>query len=152
MPRGDRLSASGIKLLQEKHVAILSTIMPDGSPQATPVWVDVEADGTHILINTVEGHVKQHNIDRDPRVAVTVVDSENHYRTVVVRGTVVEQRGPDQGSIDHINFLVKKYTGRDQYVLREGETRVILRIKPTHVREPGGRGRDGWLARNPAVS
>jgi PPOX class probable F420-dependent enzyme len=148
MPRADHLSPNGVKLLQEKHVAILSTIMPDGSPQATPVWVDVEPDGSHILINTVEGHLKKENIDRDPRVAVTVVDSENHFRTVVVRGTVVEQLGPDQGSIDHINSLAKKYTGRDQYVLREGETRVILRIKPTHVREPRGGGGENWRARN----
>ena len=57
MPRSDRLSPSGVKLLQEKHLAILSTIMRDGSPQATPVWVDVEPDGSHILINTVEGHI-----------------------------------------------------------------------------------------------
>src|SRR5215213_4028136 len=117
MPRANRLSPDGVKLLEEKHLAVLSTIMPDGSPQATPVWVDVEPDGSHILINTVEGHLKKENIDRDPRVAVTVVDSENHFRTVVVRGTVVEQRGPDQGSIDHINMLAKKYTGRDEYVL-----------------------------------
>ena len=63
MPRADRLSPSGVKLLQEKHLAILSTIMPDGSPQATPVWVDVEPDGTHILINTVRGHVKADNVE-----------------------------------------------------------------------------------------
>ena len=122
--------------------------MRDGSPQATPVWVDVEPDGSHILINTVEGHIKKNNIDRDPRVAVTVIDSQNPYRTVLVRGTVVEQRGPDQGANDHINRLSKKYTGRDQYVLHEGERRVILRIKPTHVREPGGRGDISWRARN----
>src|SRR5438067_9715497 len=147
MPRGDRLSPSGVKLLQEKHVAILSTIMRDGSPQATPVWVDVEPDGTHILINTVEGHIKKNNIDRDPRVAVTLVDSQDPYRTVVVRGTVVEKRGPDQGANDHINMLSKKYTGRDGYVLREGETRVLLRIKPTHVQESSGEDGSRWSAR-----
>ena len=144
MPRGDRLSPSGVKLLQEKHLAILSTIMRDGSPQATPVWVDVEPDGTHILINTVEGHIKKNNIDRDPRVAVTVVDSQDPYRTVLVRGTVVEQRGPDQGANDHINMLAKKYLGRDQYQLRDGETRVILRIKPSHVAERGTEGGNRW--------
>src|SRR5438093_13771488 len=99
MPRADRLSPKGVELLQEKHVAILSTILPDGSPHATPVWVDVEPDGSHILINTVEGHIKLKNIDRDPRVSVTVVDSANHFRTVVVRGVVVEKRGHDQGSL-----------------------------------------------------
>src|SRR6266705_3257061 len=124
MPRGDRLSPSAVEFLTEKHLAILSTIMPDGSPQATPVWVDVEPDGTHVLINTVEGHIKLKNIDRDPRVAVTVIDSQNHFRTVQVRGVVVEKRGPDQGSVEHINMLSKKYTGRDPYVLAEGEKRV----------------------------
>ena len=137
MPRTDHLSPGGVKLLLEKQLAILSTVMRDGSPQATPVWVDVEPDGSHILINTAEGRIKTNNIDRDPRVAVTVVDSQNTQRTVVVRGTIVEKRGPDQGAIEHISLLAKKYTGRDQYSLRDGETRVILRIKPTHVLERG---------------
>jgi len=128
--------------------------MRDGSAQSVPVWVDVETDGSHVLINTVEGSLKQKNIIHDPRVSVAVVDSQNHYRTVVVRGTLVEQLGPDRGSVDHINKLAKKYTGRDQYVLREGETRVILRIKPTHVRESGGgEGRGGgWRNRQATES
>jgi PPOX class probable F420-dependent enzyme len=134
-----------VKPLPEKHVAILSTIMPDGSPQATPVWVDVEGDGTHVLINTVEGHIKQKNVSRNP--AVTVVDSQNPYRTVLVRGIVVEQRGPEQGANDHIDKLSQKYTGRERYGHREGERRVILRIKPMHVREPGGGGAARWRDR-----
>ncbi len=151
MPRGDRLSPSGVKLLQEKHLAILSTIMRDGSPQATPVWVDVEPNGAHILINTVAGHLKTNNIARDPRVAVTVVDSQNPYRSVVVRGTIVERRGPDQGANDHINLLTKKYTGRDRYSLREAETRVILRIKPTHVLESDVVDESRWRSRMTTV-
>jgi PPOX class probable F420-dependent enzyme len=150
MPPADRLSPSGVKLLQENHLAILSTIMPDGSPQATPVWVDVEPDGRHVLVNTVEGHLKTQNVERDPRVAVTVVDSQNHFRVVAVRGTVVERRGADQGANDHINLLAKKYTGRDRYVLRGGERRVLLRIKPTHVHETGGEDWDQWRARTTA--
>ena len=144
MPRSNRLSPHGVKLLQEKHLAIVSTLMRDGSPQATPVWVDVEPDGTHILINTVVGHLKTKNLDRDPRVAVTVVDSMNHFRTVVVRGIIVEKRGPDQGATSHINMLAKKYMGRDRYPLQDGETRVILRIKPTHVLESGAGGQNRW--------
>jgi PPOX class probable F420-dependent enzyme len=152
MPRADRLSPSGVQLLQEKHLAILSTIMPDGSPQSTPVWVDVEPDGTHILINSVAGHLKLKIIDRDPRVAVTVIDSQNPFRTVVARGRVVEQRGPDQGANDHIDKLARKYLGRDKYQLREGETRVILRIRPTHVRESGVEGGNRWCAAQTAGS
>ena len=143
MPRADHLSLGGVKLLQEKQLAIIATVMPDGSPQTTPVWVDVEPDGYHILINTVMSHLKASNINRDPRVAVTVVDAHNPWRCVVIRGTVVEKRGPDQGSIEHIHMLAKKYMGRDEYPLLEGETRVMLRIKPTHVFE---RGTDGERA------
>src|SRR5207244_12386230 len=97
MPSADRLSPGGVKLLQEKHLAIIATVMPDGSPQTTPVWVDVEPDGSHILINTVVGHLKANNINRDPRGAVTVVASQNPWRSVVMRGAVVDERGPDPG-------------------------------------------------------
>jgi PPOX class probable F420-dependent enzyme len=140
MPKADRLSPGGVKFLQEKQIAIISTVMPDGSPQATPVWVDVESDGSHILINTVAGHLKANNIARDPRVAVTVVDGQNSWRTLVVRGVIEEKRGPDQGSTEHIHKMAQKYMGRDQYPLRDGEERVLLRIKPTHVVERGTEG------------
>ena len=112
MPRVDQLSPGGVKLLQEKQLAVIATVMPDGSPQTTPVWVDVETDGSHILINTVVSHIKVKNISRDPRVAVTVVDSQNPWRSVVIRGTVVDQRGPEQGATEHIHMLAKKYLGR----------------------------------------
>ena len=143
MPRADKLSPGGVKLLQERQLAIIATIMPDGSPQTTPVWVDVEPDGSHVLINTVMTHLKAGNINRDPRVAVTVVDAQNPWRSVIVRGTVVEKRGPDDGATEHIHALAKKYMGRDKYPLAEGEARVILRIKPTHIFE---RGTDGERA------
>jgi PPOX class probable F420-dependent enzyme len=129
-----------VKLLQEKQLAVIATIMPDGSPQTTPVWVDVEPDGSHILINTVVSHLKAKNVNRDPRVAITVVDSQNPWRSVVICGAVVEKRGPDQGATEHIHLLAKKYMGRDQYPLLAGEARLLLRIKPTHVSE---RGTDG---------
>jgi len=140
MPHTNQLSDGGVKLLQEKQLAVIATVMPDGSPQTTPVWVDVEADGSHILINTVMSHLKAKNINRDPRVAVTVVDSQNPWRSVVIRGTVVEKRGPERGATEHIHMLARKYLGRDRYPLVEGEVRVILRIKPTHVFEHGTDG------------
>jgi PPOX class probable F420-dependent enzyme len=139
VPRADKLSPGGVKLLQEKHLAIIATVMPDGSPQTTPVWVDVDPDGSHIIVNTVMGHLKEKNINRDPRVAVTVVDSQNPWRSVVIRGAVVDKRGADQGAIEHIHMLARKYMGRE-YPLLEGETRVMLRIKPTHVFEHGTDG------------
>jgi hypothetical protein len=79
-----------------------------------------------------------------------VVDSENRFRAVIVRGIVVEQRGADQGANDHIDMLAQKYTGRERYTLREGERRVILRIKPTHVVEQGTGSGSRWRARQSA--
>jgi PPOX class probable F420-dependent enzyme len=136
MPKADRISAGGIKLLQEPQLAHVATLMIDGSPQVTPVWVDVEPDGSAILINTAEGRVKTNNIERDNRVAVSVTDVANPWRYVLARGTIVERR--HQGADDHIDRLAKKYLGKDTYPFRrEGEQRVTLVIKPHHVVELG---------------
>jgi PPOX class probable F420-dependent enzyme len=134
MPKADHLSPGAVKLLQEPQLAHFVTLMPDGSPQVTPVWVDVEADGSHILINTAAGRVKEKNVAQDNRVAVSVVDSKNPWRFVLVRGTVVERR--QEGAREHIDFLAKKYTGADKYTFSPpGEQRVIIVIKPQHVIE-----------------
>ena len=125
MPRAEKLSPGGVKLLEEKHLAIIATVMPDGSPQTTPVWVDVEPDGSHILINTVPSHLKVNNINRDPRVAVTIVDSQNPWRCVVIRGTVVDKRGPDKGATEHIHKLANKYLGRSEYPLQRPRTHRV---------------------------
>ena len=136
MPKTDKLSPGGVKLLQEPQLAQFATVMTDGSPQITPVWVDVEPDGSHILINTAEGRLKTKNIDRNPHVAVSVVDAQNAWRYVVIRGTVVEQR--HDGADDHIDRMAQKYLGKETYPFRNPEeTRVILRIKPHHVLEQG---------------
>ncbi len=136
MPKADKLSPGAVKLLQEKQIANIVTLMSDGSPQITPVWVDVEPDGSHVLVNTADGRVKANNIERDPRVAISVVDSQNPWRYALVRGTIVERR--HEGAADHIDKLAKKYMGKDKYPFhREDEQRVILRIKPHHVVELG---------------
>lgn len=138
MPRADRLSRAAIQLLEDKNIAHIATVMRDGSPQVTPVWVDVEPDGSHVLINTAEGRVKARNVGRDPRVALSVVDSHDPYRAVVVRGTIVEQRAEEEGAGEHINKLAKKYRGNDTYRRRDAsERRVLLRIKPEFVAERG---------------
>lgn len=99
------------KLLQEPAYCQIVTLMPDGSPQITQVWVDT--DGEHILINTAEGRQKERNVRRDPRVAVNVVDPTNAWRIAMVRGRVVDitTAGADQ-LIDH---LAKKYLNEDIY-------------------------------------
>ena len=136
MPRANTISPGGVKLLQEKQIAQVATVMRDGSPQVTPTWVDVEPDGGHLLINTVDGWIKLKNVTRDPRVAVSVVDSQNPFRYVIVRGRVVEQ--DKARAEEHINFLARKYTGQDKYAWPRGpEQRVILRVRPEFVMERG---------------
>jgi PPOX class probable F420-dependent enzyme len=136
MPKADALSAGGVKLLQEPQLAHFVTLMEDGSPQPTPVWVDVEDDGGYVLINTAKGRLKTGNIERNPKVAVSVVDKANDWRYVIVRGTVEEQR--EEGADAHIDKMAKKYIGQDVYPYRNpAETRVVLRIKPHHVLEQG---------------
>jgi PPOX class probable F420-dependent enzyme len=118
------------KLFQGKNFAHFATLMKDGSPQVTPVWVDI--DGNYILINTAEGRVKHKNISRDPRVAVSVADQGNPYNMVTVQGTVIEQT--TKGADAHIDKLAKKYMGVDKYPFRTPqEKRVILKIKPEQV-------------------
>lgn len=136
MPRTDRLSAGAVRLFREPQIATFVTLMPDGSPQVTPVWVDVEPDGSHVLVNTVEGRLKSENAERDPRVAVSVVDAGNPWRFAVVRGDIVERR--HGGADEHIDTLAQKYMGQETYPWHKPEERrVILRIKPHHVVEQG---------------
>ena len=120
------LSEAQVALLKEPHIAQLVTLMADGSPQVSPVWVDT--DGTHVLINTAQGRLKTRNIERDPRVAVAVYDPANAYERVVnVRGRVVEIA--TEGADAHIDSLAKKYLGADRYPGHtDAETRVILKI------------------------
>ena len=118
------------KLFKEKNFASFATVMKDGSPQVTPVWVDY--DEGNIMINTAEGRVKQRNVTRNPKVAVSITDSTNPYTMVTVRGTITEQT--NQGADEHIDKMAKKYLGVDKYPFRaQGEKRILLRMKPERV-------------------
>ncbi|HKM77522.1 MAG TPA: PPOX class F420-dependent oxidoreductase [Candidatus Bathyarchaeia archaeon] len=129
-----KIDENSAKLLREKNFAFLATVDAKGRPQVTPIWVDT--DGDHVLLNTALGRVKQKNTQRDPRVAVAVLDMSNPYRFAAVRGRVVEQI-PGQVAEDHIDKLAKKYLGKDKYPFRQaGEKRVILKILPEHVTPP----------------
>ncbi len=133
MPKADKLSPGAVKLLQEPQLAHMATVMSDGAPQVTPVWVDVEPDGSYVLINTAEGRVKANNIQRDTRVALSVTDKDNPWRYVLVRGTIEERR--HEGADAHIDRLAKKYLGKDEYPFRqEGEQRMIVRLQPLEIR------------------
>ncbi len=114
-------------LLQKKAFAHLGTLMKDGSPQVTPVWVDF--DGKHLRVNSALGRVKDKNMRRDSRVSLEIQDPENPYRYMEIRGKVVEitQNGADE----HINNLSKKYLGNPEYPYRQpGEVRVLYKIEP----------------------
>jgi len=118
------------KLLEARNFAFVATLMKDGWPQITPTWVDLE-DGK-ILVNTAEGRLKQKNISRDGRVAISVIDHNNPYHMVTVRGRVVEQM--KEGADEHIDKLAKKYLGVDKYPLRSPkEKRIIIKIIPEKV-------------------
>ncbi len=122
------------KLLREPAYCQLATVIPDGSPQVTQVWVDT--DGEHILINTAEGRQKERNVRRDPRVAVNVVDPANAWRIAMVRGRVVDvtTAGADQ----LIDQLAKKYLNQDTYPFRRPEeVRITLKILADKINEIG---------------
>lgn len=121
-----------IQLLKGKNFAYISTLMDDGSPQVTPTWIDIDEDGNSILINTAEGRVKQKNVSRDPRVAISISDQNNPYNMATIRGKVIEQI--KEGADEHTDKLAKKYLGMDKYPYRSAkEIRVILKIKPEKV-------------------
>ncbi|MEV1142498.1 PPOX class F420-dependent oxidoreductase [Micromonospora sp. NPDC049799] len=121
------LTDEDLALLAEPQLAHVATVEPDGSPHVTPVWVDT--DGEHIIFNTAKGRVKYENIRRNPEVAVSVVDKENDFRTLWVKGTA---ELVDEGADAHIDRMAKKYLGQDTYPFRQaGEERVIVRIRPS---------------------
>lgn len=125
--------------LLEKPVVIgLVTVMPDGQPQATPVWCDF--DGQNIIVNTARGRQKDLNMRQNRQVTVLAIDPQNPYRYLEVRGQVVEET--EEGGLDMINRLSEKYTGQRDYYAgmperREKERRVTYKIRPVSVNASG---------------
>lgn len=125
-----KLPEPAAQLIEGKNFAHLATLMNDGSPQVTPVWVDREGD--LVVVNTAEGRVKSKNITRDPRVALSIQDSANPYHMALIRGRVVKRT--NEGADEHIDKLAKKYLGKDKYPWRRpSEKRMILKISPDRV-------------------
>jgi PPOX class probable F420-dependent enzyme len=124
------LSNEVITLLRQPSLCFLATTMPDGSPQVTEVWVDT--DGEHVVINSVQGHVKVSNIERDPRVAVAIVDPDEPRRYFHVRGRVIEVT--PEGGEEHIEMVSQKYTGQPySWYGGRDQVRLILTIEATSV-------------------
>ena len=121
-------------LLQKKAFAHLGTVMKDGSPQVTPLWFDY--DGTHIRINSAEGRWKDKNMRARPRVALAILDPDNPYRYLQIRGKVVDIT--KEGADAHIDSLAKKYLDQDKYPFRQpGEVRVMYKIEAERVSAMG---------------
>jgi PPOX class probable F420-dependent enzyme len=121
-------------LFNKKAFASLATIMPDGRPQVTPVWVDY--DGKHLIINSAKGRQKDRNLRRDPRVALAIIDPDNPYRYLEIRGRVSEIT--EDGAAEHINKMAKKYLDADKYPYGQpGEVRVLYKIQPEHANMMG---------------
>jgi PPOX class probable F420-dependent enzyme len=119
------------ELLKGKNFCHVATIREDGTVHGVPVWVDVQ-EGRAVL-NTAEGRAWPRNLERDPRVTLTVQNMENPYEYVEIRGTVAERT--HDGADEHIDAMAKKYMDADSYPLRRpGEQRVIIRVEPTHTK------------------
>jgi PPOX class probable F420-dependent enzyme len=121
------------EFLENPFVGVVTTLQPDGAPQSTVVWVDVDDEG--ISINTAYGRVKPRNLQHDPRLSLVVVDPQDPYRWFKALGNA---RLVDEGADEQIDRLSKKYTGRDVYANRQpGEQRVTVRIDPTRTLSRG---------------
>lgn len=128
--RGVPIPEDKLDLFDKRSIAHLATLMPDGSPQVTPVWIDF--DGTHLLVNTALGRQKDRNMRRQPRVALDILDPENPYRHLGVWGVVSEIT--QQGAEAHIDRLARRYLGVETYPNRRpGEQRVLYKILPLKI-------------------
>ena len=126
----DVLSARARALIARPVLASLATVNPDGSPQVTPLWVDLEGDD--VVFNTAQGRRKARNLERDGRVAVTVIDPDDAYNVVAFRGTVTAIS--TQGADAHIDVLAKKYLGLDSYPNRRaGEVRIRVTVRTDRI-------------------
>jgi PPOX class probable F420-dependent enzyme len=128
-----------VKFFRGKNFGFLGTVNKDGSPQVTPTWIDIiekeENEDGHeeiILINTAVDRLKQKNISRDPRVSISIVDEDNPYSMVTIKGRVVEQT--TKGADEHIDKLAKRYLDADRYPAHSPSVkRIILKVKPEKI-------------------
>jgi PPOX class probable F420-dependent enzyme len=121
-------------LFDKKAFGHLATLMPDGTPQVTPVWIDY--DGQHVLVNSARGRQKDKNMERNRAVSISVQDPDNPYRYLEIRGRVIEIT--EEGASDHIDKMAKKYMGKDKYPGRApGEVRVLYKIEPKRTSSMG---------------
>jgi len=125
-----KLTEKQADLLRGRNWGTVTTLRADGSPHSTPVWIDT--DGESVLFNTTVGRAKERHLRRDPRVSVVVLPAEDQQSGYVsVTGTAELS---EEGAVDHIDKLAKKYIGQDKYpYLQPGERRIIVKIKPEKI-------------------
>lgn len=128
-----KIPETHVAILKSTALAHIATLMADGSPQVSAVWVDYK-DGL-ILVNSARGRVKDKNMERDARVAVSITDLENPYRGLSIRGRVT--RITQEGADEHIDELSRRYLGKDYPFKQPGEVRVVYYIEPTSVAANG---------------
>lgn len=125
-----QIPKSHLPLLERPVVASLATVLPSGQPQVQPVWCSY--DGRHILVNTERGRIKYRNMHARPRVTLLLVNPDDVYHWIEIRGIVEAETG--QGADAHLDQLAKRYLGVDKYPWHQpGDVRVIFRIAPRHV-------------------
>ena len=117
-------------LTNKKAFAHVATLMSDGTPQVTPVWIDYM--NGKVLVNSAKGRVKVKNMAEGSPVAISITDPDNPYRYVQIRGKVT--RVTEEGASAHIDKMAKKYLGKDKYPFaKPGEVRVLFEIEPAKV-------------------
>jgi PPOX class probable F420-dependent enzyme len=128
----ERIPDEFLDLFDRKAFGHFATVMPDGTPHVTPVWVDYDETDGHVLVNTMQGRQKERNVQRTPKVGLSVTDPEDPYRYVSVRGEV--DAVTQDGAVDHINELAYRYMGQEYPNLEdESGPRVVVRIRPDRV-------------------
>jgi PPOX class probable F420-dependent enzyme len=121
-------------LTTKKAFANLATLMADGTPQVTPIWIDF--DGTHVIVNSAKGRLKDKNLRARPKVGLSIADPDNPYRYLGIQGTVVEIT--ESGADEHIDKMAMKYMGKEKYPFRSPtEVRVLYKIEPLKVHTVG---------------
>ncbi len=119
-----RIPEAYLDLFEKKAFAHLATVMADGTPQVTPVWIDY--DGEYLLVNSAKGRIKDRNMELRPNVAIEISDPDDPYRYIAIRGRVVEIT--EEGGAAHIDKLNLKYRGNPKYPLPEGQVRRIYKV------------------------
>jgi PPOX class probable F420-dependent enzyme len=120
-------------LFERRTFAHFSTVMPDGTPQVTPVWVDYDADRDRLLVNTARGRQKERNVAANPKVGASMLDPEDPYRWLSVRGEVTAVT--EEGAVEHIDELARRYMDVEEYPNHDTEDapRVIVEVRPDRV-------------------